>query len=129
MAMMTVEQRRDLVEKIVPEMILVEAKKSEYFNNSYTPEEIECFNGDTFQEYADGKVENEDFILELQESHGGYEGAGEEMWLVYSLEMKSDNSVIHFRINGWYNSWDCSEWEGIDIVDPKEVQKIEWVKA
>jgi hypothetical protein len=126
---MTVEQKKELVEKIVPEMVLTAAQKCKWFSGDEREiEDIKYFNGDIFQEYADGKVENSEFILQQEESYGGYEGAGEEMWLVYSLTSKIDNSVIHFRMNGWYNSWDSSEWEGIDIVRPVEVKKIEWIK-
>jgi len=127
MVEMTKEQKKELVKRIVPEMILKVAKESKNFHYS-EQESIENFNGDTFQEYVDNKIENENYILKTKESYGGYEGTEEVIKLVYSLTSKVDNSKIYFRINGWYNVWNNNEWSGFDIVEPKEVRKIEWIK-
>ena len=44
------------------------------------------------------------------DSHGGHEGAGEEMWVVFSV---TDGDVSRiFRKDGYYASWDGSDWDG-----------------
>jgi len=126
---MTKEQKIELIREVVPNMILDSAKEYQWFSGDEREiEDIKEFDGGMFKEYANRKTENENYILQEEESHGGYEGAGEEMWVVYSLTSKVDNSKIYFRLNGWYNSSD--EWEkDFDIVIPKKVIKIEWSNA
>jgi len=124
---MTKAQKIKLIEEIVPDLILESAMGYEWFSEDKRAiNDIKSFNGDRFKEYIDNKFENNKYILEKKDTFEGYEGAGEEMWVVYSLTSKVDNSIVYFKMNGWYNSWDSNEWEGIDIVEPKEVKKIEW---
>jgi len=120
------ENSTEFIKKVVPEMVLKKARETKWFDEQEV-EDIENFNGDTFQEYAN-KAENEDFILIEEASHGGYEGAGEDTWVVYSLNDKKSNERIYFQINGWYNSWDATEWADIIMVEPKEVIVIKWSK-
>jgi hypothetical protein len=128
---MTKEQKIELIREVVPDMILESAKECKWFSGDASEiEDIKSFEGDIFKEYVSGKIENNEYVLGEEEAHGGYEGAGEEMWVVYSLTSKVDGSKIYFELNGWYNSWDSNEWErDFSIVIPQEVMKIVWRKV
>jgi len=115
----------ELIKSIVPDMILVSAKSNKWYNDG-EDESIMDFNGDMFQEYYNN-AENDTYNIELTKEFGGYEGAGEDTWLVFCLTYKETDEKVYFRLQGWYNSWDSTEWQNEPkIVQPVEVMKIEW---
>jgi len=125
--MLNKNEMENIVKEVVPDLVRENAKKNRYYDeDSYEVENIDSFNGDSFQEFADG-AENDDYIIKEEETFGGYEGAGEETWIVYSLLNKKTQEKIYFEINGYYNSWDGTEWNNWAVVKPKEVKKIIWV--
>jgi hypothetical protein len=122
---MTKEEQLELVKKVVPEIIIEDNKDNKWFSDE-DRDYIKSFDGDVFQEYAN-KIINDDYIIEEEDNFGGYEGAGDITYVVYSLTNLETNEKIYFKISGWYDSWNGTEWinEPV-IVGPKEVIKIEW---
>lgn len=59
-------------------------------------------------------------VAECVDEYGG-EGQGDDYWTVFKIQDR------YFRKNGWYDSYNGSEWDGaLEEVFPKEVKKIEW---
>jgi len=122
---MTKEQKMELVKEVVPNMVIKSVRDNNRFNKQ-DEDYVKSFDGDIFQECAQNS-ENDIYRLMEEESFGGYEGDGEDTWVIYCLINKKSDEKIYFKIHGWYNSWDGTEWnDEITIVQPKEVIKIEW---
>ena len=82
-------------------------------------------------EYDEGAyVEIGDWKISLKERFGGYEGSGEEHYLVYEV---SQNGELHsyWKVPGWYQSYHGSEteWENIHQVKPVEKMIFVWEAA
>jgi hypothetical protein len=123
---MTKEEKVKLIKEIVPEMVIEKAKENRWFSPE-NEEYIKDFDGDAFQDAFRGSFTDGKYTLACEEDFGGYEGAGETTWVVYSLKDNETKEVIYFRLNGYYDSWNGTEWEyDFVIVNPKEVVKIEW---
>lgn len=60
------------------------------------------------------------------ETHGGHEGAGEEYWYVFSVT--NGESVVHWKVPGFYASHYGSEADLSDMYEVKPVEKtyIDW---
>lgn len=56
--------------------------------------------------------------FEHQDSYGG-EGLGEEYWSVYSFT--KDDTTVYIKFDGWYQSYNGSEYQEWFFVEPKEV--------
>jgi hypothetical protein len=81
--------------------------------------------------YDEGSyVEIGDWKVTLKERFGGYEGLGEEHYLVYEV---SQNGALHsyWKVPGWYQSYNGAEteWENIHQVKPVEKMIIVWDAA
>jgi len=123
---MTTDEKRKLIKEVVPNMVIENAKNDRRFYEE-DADYIENFDGDAFQNAIRGKFTDGKYTISYEEDFGGYEGAGEKTWVVYSLKDNETNEVIYFKLNGWYDSWNGSEWDGeIEIVEPVEVTVIEW---
>jgi len=123
---MTTDEKRKLIKEVVPDMVIESAKDRTWFREE-DEEHIRDFDGDSFQEAIRGNFTDGKYTLSYEEDFGGYEGAGEKTWVVYSLKDNETDEVIYFRLNGWYDSWNGTEWENdFVIVNPKEVIRIEW---
>jgi len=93
------------------------------------------FDGDDMDEYLIGTTGSH--IFKEEDSHGGYEGGGEEAWNVYSVREEnsedSDENKTFFRVEGYYNSWEGTEWGGdfkivTPYIEPVRKWKVEIVK-
>lgn len=58
--------------------------------------------------------------ISIKENVGGGEGEGETRYMVFKLE-NQNGDVQHFRVDGYYASWDGSNWESAELY---EVQKV-----
>jgi hypothetical protein len=58
------------------------------------------------------------------ESCGGYEGAGEDVWVVF--QFKKDGQVTHIIFEGSYMSYDGSEYDSCHLVTPETIQVTAW---
>lgn len=68
----------------------------------------------------------EGYTVSHVERHGGREGAGEEHWVVFSVE--KDGAKEHWEIPGWYQSHNGAELEigNMFQVAPEEITVIRW---
>lgn len=63
--------------------------------------------------YPNSSVEVGLYTLEYVEKEGGYEGGGEELWVVFKVGDQ------YFRKSGYYASYDGSTWDGaLEEVEP-----------
>jgi len=125
---MTTDEKRNLIKEVVPNMVVESARDKRLFNEQ-AEEYIRDFDGDTFQEAIGGRFTEGKYTISCEEHFGGYEGSGEKTWVVYSLKDDETDEVIYFKLNGWYNSWNGTEWDAeIEIVKPVEVTVIKWIR-
>lgn len=70
--------------------------------------------------------EHEGHKIRHVERYGGHEGAGEEHWVVFSVE--KDDKIEYWEVPGWYQSHHGSEVEidGMFRVQPVEVKVRHW---
>jgi len=68
------------------------------------------------------------FLLEMEEEFGG-EGMGDHMFYVFSIANSETPNKTFVKISGYYDSWDGSEYNSLEIVKPVEVVKIKWEKV
>jgi hypothetical protein len=69
----------------------------------------------------------EEGITFKHEDNFGGEGMGDEYWSVYSFTDKTDKVYVQF--NGWYQSYNGSEFTEFFFVEPKEVKVIQYFKV
>lgn len=65
--------------------------------------------------------------FENVDSHGG-EGEGEDYWSVYKFFKRGENPVF-VKFQGWYQSYNGSEFDEWFFVEPKEVMVTRYVKV
>jgi hypothetical protein len=66
------------------------------------------------------------WLYEVEECHGGREGAGETYWIVFSLTNGSNKT--YWQVDGYYASYDGGYLDGTPFqVVKKEVMKEIWV--
>jgi len=69
---------------------------------------------------------NDEYSLEVVDRFGG-EGQGDYYWYVIQIKDNKSNEKTFVRFNAYHNSWDGCDWDSdFEIVEPKEVLKIEW---
>ncbi|QBP33232.1 hypothetical protein SEA_BRUTONGASTER_10 [Gordonia phage BrutonGaster] len=61
-------------------------------------------------------------LATLEESHGGFEGAGESMWMVFKIA-DDEGNVRYFRREGWYASYDGGHYDG-PTVEVRPAEKV-----
>ena len=71
------------------------------------------------------ELQKEKISVAHETSHGG-EGEGDQYWSVYSFTKGEEKVCIKF--NGWYQSYNGSEFTEWFYVEPKEVTRTEFVK-
>ncbi|HET8685600.1 MAG TPA: hypothetical protein VFM18_02910, partial [Methanosarcina sp.] len=57
----------------------------------------------------------------------GGEGQGDDYWTV--VEFSSGDAKVNVKFDGWYQSYNGSEYTEWFFVVPKEVTVIQWFKA
>ena len=73
-----------------------------------------------------GELIGKGITFENVDSHGG-EGKGEDYWSVYKFTL--DNEVCWIKFDGWYSSYNGSEYSEFFFVEPKEVVVTEYFKV
>jgi hypothetical protein len=80
------------------------------------------------QDFARSNEDEEGFDREFWgrvkcvEQYGG-EGKGDSIWAVYEVDGE------HFRVNGWYASYDGASYDDVEKVVAKPVVKNEWERV
>lgn len=73
-----------------------------------------------------GELIGKGITFENVDSHGG-EGQGEDYWSVYKFTL--DNEVCWIKFDGWYSSYNGSEYTEFFFVEPKEVVVTKYFKV
>ena len=73
-----------------------------------------------------GELIGKGITFENVDSYGG-EGKGEDYWSVYKFTL--DNEVCWIKFDGWYSSYNGSEYSEFFFVEPKEVVVTEYFKV
>lgn len=71
-------------------------------------------------------VELPDFDFRTVESYGG-EGQGDDYWFV--IEVQFEDQIKHFKISGYYASYDGGYYDTLTEVKPKEKVITVWTTA
>ena len=96
------------------------------FFNSDTPE-INQWTKEDDEEYTFVKTAEEQGISYTHiDSYGG-EGQGYEYWSVY--EFTRDEDKVYVKFNGYYQSYNGSEYDEYFFVEPKEKVVTEYVEV
>ena len=87
--------------------------------------ELNYYNSSDIQ-YND--YENENYEIESEIAGEGGEGQGYSIWTVSRIQDKKTGEVFFIRFDGYYESWNGSDWSNNDwsIVRPQEVKVIQW---
>lgn len=88
----------------------------------------DALDGRSNSPWYEGKtVEDSGFKFSCIKEHGGYEGAGEEYWIVISAEREGEESTF-WRIDGFYASHYGSEldWSTLHQVTPRPKTITVW---
>lgn len=83
-------------------------------------EDIEIY--DPFDEGEEFEIGN-GWIYALEERFGGYEGCGEEHWVVFSIK-KEGEPPTYWQIAGYYQSYHGAELDGKPYQVQQEPQMI-----
>jgi hypothetical protein len=88
--------------------------------------ELEDFSRYSPTEFFEGQTVNGLKFTEVDE--GGELNDTNCQFVVVKVE-KDDGSFKHIKFEGYYNSWEGTEWDGlVSIVEPEIVQKTVWNK-
>ena len=89
--------------------------------------------GVNLEDYASDDVqyisyESENFECQREVAGEGGEGQGDSIWTVSRIVDKKTGEVFFIRFDGYYESWNGSDWSNNDwsIVKPQEVKVIQW---
>lgn len=87
--------------------------------------DIDCYQNYEIQ-YRN--FENDNYKVQSEVDSYGGEGQGEKRWNVSRILDKRTNEVFFIRFNGFYTSWDGTDWSenSWSIVVPKEVKVVQW---
>lgn len=70
--------------------------------------------------------ENDNYkIISEYDSFGG-EGKGEERWNITKIINKQTGKISFIKFDGYYESWNGTDWEEWYCTVPSEVVKISW---
>ncbi len=61
------------------------------------------------------------------EDHYGGEGQGEDYWTVYSFT--DGKETVYIKFDGWYQSYNGSEYNEWFFVEPREVKVVQYFKV
>lgn len=69
------------------------------------------------------RVDLGDLRFRTVENYGG-EGQGDRYWFVFEVEYA--DQIVHYRVSGYYASYDGGYYEEIQIVTPKDKMIVVW---
>ena len=72
--------------------------------------------------------ENDNYKIESEIDGEGGEGQGDSIWIVSRILDKKTGEVFFIRFDGYYESWNGTDWSNNDwtMVKPQEVKVIQW---
>jgi hypothetical protein len=74
------------------------------------------------------KLRENNIAFEHTECFGG-EGMGDQYWSVYKFTGAEESNFLYVKFNGWYQSYNGSEYTDWFFVKPKEVLRTEYVEV
>ena len=95
----------------------------------FTEEGIEPFNGKFYyegQEDTYNALQESGITTKCADAYGG-EGKGDNYWTIYEF-FKGDESV-YVQFDGWYASYNGSEFTEWFFVEPKEVKVVQFSRC
>jgi len=120
--------QKEQILQVLVKMIDEELKKVTFYNSKNYEDSVLDLDADLIYEALGNETVQDEYTFIREEEVGGYEGAGENTHYVFSLIDNRTEVKTSFKISGYYNSWDSTEWHSLDIVEPKEVTVIKWLK-
>ena len=103
---------------------------SEVINYCFFSEEgIELYNGKFYyegQEDTYNALQEAGITTECADAYGG-EGPGEDCWTVYKFS--KGNESVYVQFDGWYASYNGSEFTEWFFVEPKEVKVVRFCRC
>jgi hypothetical protein len=105
--------------KVITEAAVIELFKNEFAVDICSYEEYDI---------QHSNYESDNFDCRGEVAGEGGEGEGESIWTVSRILDKKTGEVFFVRFDGYYESWDGSDWSNNDwsIVKPQEVKVIQW---
>lgn len=76
-------------------------------------------------EYIEGEDDKYKLTSEIDQKWG--EGEWEIYYFISEILVKETGEKIFIKFEWRYSSWDSTEWETVSIVEPKEVQVIQYI--
>ena len=96
-------------------------------NSNYDHIAASFFYEDVSEKEIKDFLDNEESIfiegMRVVDSYGG-EGMGEDYWVVWYFP----TADIYVKFHGWYQSYQGSEYEGMYLVEPREVLVTQYFK-
>lgn len=104
--------------------VITEAEVIELFKNEFDVD-LQNYNSEDAQFNS---YESENYSCQREVDDFGGEGQGEERWTISRILDKKTGEVFFIRFDGYYESWNGSDWSNNDwcIVRPHEVKVIQW---
>jgi len=96
------------------------------FFNSDTPKINQWTKEDDEEDTSVKTAEEQSITYAYVDSYGG-EGQGDEYWSVYEFTL--DEEKVYVKFNGYYQSYNGSEYDAYFFVEPKEKVVTEYVKV
>ena len=87
------------------------------------------YNGEFYykgQEDTYNALQEAGITAECADSYGG-EGQGENYWTIY--EFSNGNESVYVQFDGWYASYNGSEFDEWFFVEPKEVKVVKFSRC
>lgn len=105
-------------------MKITNAEVKELFKNEFD------VNLDDYSTYVIqySSYDSENYSCQSEVDKYGGEGQGEERWNISRILNKKTGEVFFIRFDGYYESWNGSDWSNNDwcIVQPREVKVVQW---
>ena len=103
---------------------------SDVINHCFFQEySLEPYNGKFYyrgQEDTYDALQGGGINVKLKDGYGG-EGKGDEYWTIY--EFSNGNESVYVQFDGWYASYDGSEFDEWFFVEPKEVKVVKFSRC
>jgi hypothetical protein len=115
---------KEIVTKVLSSDVARKIIRSDLFCGEFRQDEeaYDSVNDSAFkQELAEAGL-----IVEYVEQFGG-EGHGDDYWSVYKFTKNDESCYVKF--DGYYASYNGSDYDEWFFVEPKEVMKIDWVQV
>ena len=115
--------------KSIVEEILKNAEDDTINSCFFQVEGIEPYDGEFYYKWQDGtynQLIQAGITAELADCYGG-EGQGDKYWSVYKFS--KGNEAVYVQFDGWYASYNGSEFNEWFFVEPKQVQVVQFSRC